>query len=107
MDSILQDIIQSEEEALRLEEEAKKQSLEILTEARKKAEEIIEKSLVEGENMVEDILQKARTEALDERKHHERAHFESNEQIKVKAREKLDEAVDYIVGRVVNKSWQW
>ena len=107
MDSILQDIIQSEDEALRLEDEAKRQSLEILTEARKKAEDIMEKALVEGEAMVEHILQQARNEALDERKSKEKAHFESNEQIKVKAREKLNEAVDYIVGRVVKKSWQW
>lgn len=107
MDDILQDIIKREEEALKLEEEAKRQSLEILTDARKKAEEILEKSLAQGEGMAEEILNKARAEALDERKLHESANLENEEQTRKKYREKLNEASDFIVGRIVNKSWQW
>ena len=107
MDDILQDIINREEEALRLEEEAKKKSLDILTEARKRAEEILENSLVEGEKMAEEILVKARTEAVTERKLHEEANITSQEQTRLKYREKLDVAVDFIVERIVNKSWQW
>lgn len=104
MENILQDIIRSEEEALRLEEEARQKSLEMLTEARKKAEEILEKSLIEGEAMVDELLQKARTEALDD---HKLKDAEQDEEALKKSRAKLEAAVDYIVGRVVNKSWQW
>ncbi len=106
MDDILQDIINREEEALRIEEEAKKQSLDILTEARKKAEEVLEKSLVEGESVAEEILKKARDEAFEERKLHDNQTLGEQEQTRARFREKLNEAADYIVGRIVNKSWQ-
>jgi vacuolar-type H+-ATPase subunit H len=105
MESILQDIIQSEEEALKLEEAARQQSLDILTEARKKAEEILEKSLIEGEALVDELLQKARIEASDERRL--QPNSELNEVQQKRSREKLDAAADFIVGRVVNKPWQW
>lgn len=107
MENILQDIIQCEEEAARLESEAKQEALEILTKARKSAEEIIEKSLVDGEAMVEDILQKARSEANDVRKQHQEINLEADEKFRLKSREKLDTAAEFIAGRVVNKSWQW
>ena len=66
MEKILQSIIQSEDEALRLENNAKQQSLVILTEANKKASEILEKSVLEGETLSEELLQKARDEAINE-----------------------------------------
>lgn len=106
MDSILQDIIHCEEEALRLEEQAKKQSLEILAEARKKADEILENSLVEGETMTEEMLQKAREDAIVERNHQENSQVKVDDQIRTNSREKINAATDFIVRRVVNKSWQ-
>ena len=51
MEKILQGIIQSEEEALGLENEAKQQASVIITEAEKKAAEILEKSVQEGETL--------------------------------------------------------
>jgi vacuolar-type H+-ATPase subunit H len=107
MDNVLQDIIKSEEEALKIEEEAKQEALEILSEARKKAEEILEKSLEEGENVAEDLLQKARSEAVKEKNLRESSKDKADEQTRTKSREKLDKAADFIAGRVVNKSWQW
>lgn len=107
MDNVLQDIIMCEEEAARLEEEAKSKSLELLTKARKKAEDILENSLVEGESMVDHILKKAQSEADDERKLNENAYMSQDEQSRMKSKESLNEAADFIVGRVVSKSWQW
>ena len=106
MDNVLQYIIQSEEEALKIEEEAKKQSLEILSIARKKAEEILEKSLIEGEELVEDILEKARSQAAEESDLHKNSKDKVDEHIRTKSKEKLDAAANFIVGRVVNRSWQ-
>jgi regulator of protease activity HflC (stomatin/prohibitin superfamily) len=48
-EAILQEIIQVEKEAARLEEESKKQAREIVAEAKKQAAELLEKSISEGE----------------------------------------------------------
>ena len=103
MDNILKEIIQYEQQALRLEEEARKEALEIIAEARKKAGEIMEKSLQEGESMVEDLLERARQEGIEEARRHENEQTEAGEQIRAMSRQRLEAAVDYIVERVVNK----
>lgn len=106
MDNVLQGIIKSEEEALRIEEIAKKQALEILAEARKKAEVILEKSLSEGETMAEDLLKKARAEVAKERDLNKSNKDVAEGHIMDNIPDKLNAASDYIVGKVVNKSWQ-
>ncbi len=105
MDNILKDIITYEEEALKLQEDAKKQSLEIISEARKKAAELMEKSLVDGENLVENLLKQAKKEGLEELKRQEA--LASDEELKSIPTQNLNNAVDLIVERVVNKPWQW
>jgi|BioPla2DNA2_1021312.scaffolds.fasta_scaffold01509_7 vacuolar-type H+-ATPase subunit H len=102
MNTILQAIIESEEEASKLENDAKQQALLILTEARKKASEILEKSLLEGEALSEELLQKAREEAEEEARLQADSKNKALEQIRLKAKERLNEAADYIVERIVN-----
>lgn len=106
MENILQEIIQSEQEALRIENEARQEALIIVSEARKNAESIIENAFVQGEEITKAILGEAKKEALDERKQGMEARKEADEKFRQKSREKLDKAVDYILGKVVNKSWQ-
>lgn len=102
MEKILQSIIQSEDEALRLENNAKQQSLVILTEANKKASEILEKSVLEGETLSEELLQKARDEAINETNLKSNSKIQSLEQIRLKSKERLQKAADYITEKVVN-----
>lgn len=102
MEKILQGIIQSEEEALRLENEAKQQASVIITEAEKKAAEILEKSVQEGETLSGELLQKARDEAIKEKNLQAHSKTQSLEQIRIKSKERLQKAVDYIVEKVVN-----
>lgn len=106
MENILQDIIQSEEEALRIENEAKQEALIIVSDAKKKAEGIIEGAFTQGEEIEKDLLDDAKDEAFTERKQSKGVQQEVGEQIRTKSREKLGKAVDFIVGKVVNKSWQ-
>ncbi len=106
MDNILQDIISSEQEALKIENEAKQEALNIVSEAKKKAEVIIEEAFSQGEEIAQDLLKVAKTEAFDERRQSMGVQQEADERIKAKSREKLEMAVDFIVGKVVNKSWQ-
>lgn len=106
MENILQDIIQSEEEALRIENEAKQEALNIVSDARKKAEGIIEEAFTQGEEITKVILDEAKADAINERRQSVSAQQEIDEQIRIKSREKLEKAVDFIVGKVVNKSWQ-
>lgn len=106
MENILQDIIQSEEEALKIENEAQQEALNIVSEARKKAEGILEGAFTQGEEIAKDLLNEAKTEAFDERKQSMDVQKEADERIRIKSREKLEKAVDFIVGKVVNKSWQ-
>lgn len=106
MENILQDIIQSEEEALRIENEAKQEALIIVSDAKKKAEGIIESAFTQGEEIEKDLLDEAKDEAFAERKQSIGVQQEAGEQIRTKSREKLGKAIDFIVGKVVNKSWQ-
>jgi len=106
MENILQDIIQSEEEALRIENEAKSEALAIVSDAKKKAEQIIESAFTRGEEIEKELMETAKAEALNERKQSMNAQQEAEEQIRIKSREKLGKAVDFIVGKVVSKSWQ-
>jgi len=106
MENILQEIIQSEEEALRLENEARQEALNIVAEARKKAESIIEDAFSQGEEISKAILDEAKADALKERSKSLEARKEADEIFRLKSREKLDKAVDFIFGKVVNKSWQ-
>ncbi|MGI6086021.1 MAG: hypothetical protein ACOYIF_11395 [Acetivibrionales bacterium] len=102
MNNILQDIIQSEEEASRLEDEAKQKALVILAEARKMASEILEKSILEGETLSDELLRKAREEAAEEIRLQAESKNRAQEQIRLKAKGKLGKAADYIVERIVN-----
>ncbi len=106
MENILQEIIQSEEEALRIENEAKQKALLIVSEARKNAESIIESAFAQGEEITEAILEEAKTEALNEREQGMGARKEADDRIRMKSREKLEKAVGFIFGKVVNKPWQ-
>lgn len=102
MNTILLGIIESEEEASRLENEAKQQALLILTEAKKKASEILEKSLLEGEVLSEELLQKARDEAVEEANLQVDSKNKAQEQIRLKSKERLNKAAEYIVERIVS-----
>ena len=102
MNTILLGIIASEEEASKLENEAKQQALLILTEARKKASEILEKSLFEGERLSEESLQKARDEAVEEANLQVDSKDKAQEQIRLKSKERLNKAAEYIVERIVS-----
>jgi vacuolar-type H+-ATPase subunit H len=102
MNTILLGIIASEEEASKLENEAKQQALLILTEARKKASEILEKSLFEGERLSEELLQKARDEAVEEANLQVDSKDKAQEQIRLKSKERLNKAAEYIVERIVS-----
>lgn len=106
MENILQEIIQSEEEALGIENEARQEALIIVSEARKNAESIIENAFVQGEEIAKAILDEAKAEALKEREQSMSVQKESEDMIKLKSREKLEKAIEYIFGKVVNKSWQ-
>jgi len=101
MNNILQDIIRCEQEASRLEEEARKQALKIISEARKKAAELMEKSLIEGEALSENILKEAK-----EKSEQQLNSITDQETFSVSP-EKLQTAVNLIVERVVDKPWQW
>ncbi|NLL66168.1 MAG: hypothetical protein GX236_00515 [Clostridiaceae bacterium] len=102
MNNILQGIIQSEEEASRIENEAKQQASMILAEARKNASEIMEKSLLEGDALTEELLQNARDEAVEEINSQTESKKSAQEQIRLKSKERLEKAAEYIVGRIVN-----
>lgn len=102
MNTILQGIIESEEQASNLENEAKQQALLILTEARKKASEILEKSLLEGETLSDELLQKARDEAIEEANSQADSKNHLQEQIRLKSKEKLNKAAEYIMERIVS-----
>lgn len=102
MEKILQGIIQSEEEARVIEEEAKRQALAMLTEARRKSLEIIENSVLEGEELSRELLQKARDEAAHEASLQEDSKKQKLDQIRIKSKERLSKAAQYIVERVVN-----
>jgi len=106
MANILQDIIQSEEEALRIENEARQEALVIVSEARKKADSVIEEALSQGEEITKAILEEAKAEALREQEQNINAQRESGEKLRMRSKEKLEEAVGFILGKVVNKSWQ-
>lgn len=106
MGNILQEIIQSEEEALRIENEARQEALNIVSEARKKAESVIEEAFGQGEEITKAIFDEARAAALNERKKSLDARKEADELFRQRSREKLDKAVDFIFGKVVNSSWQ-
>ncbi|NLO99487.1 MAG: hypothetical protein GX386_04255 [Clostridiaceae bacterium] len=102
MNTVLLSIIESEEEASRLENEAKQQALLILTEARRKASEILEKSLIEGEALSEELLQKARDEAVEEANLQADSKNRELESIRLKSKERLNKAAEYIVERIVS-----
>ena len=103
MNNILQDIIKCEQEASRLEEEARKQSITIISDARKKAAELMENSLIEGEKLCENLLQEAKKNAEEEFQ----SSLMNDEQIKSVSPDKLEAAVNLIVERVVDEPWQW
>lgn len=105
MENILTGILSCEEEAFKLQEDAKKQSLEIIAEARKKAADLLEKSLAEGEALVDSLIQQAKKESLEELKRQEA--LASDQGLKAIPKQKLDDAVDFIVESVVNNPWQW
>ena len=83
-----------------LSENDKQQALLILR-GKKKASDI-GKSLLEGEALSEELLQKAREEAEEEARLQADSKNKALEQIRLKAKERLNEAADYIVERIVN-----
>ena len=73
-----------------------------MNEARKKASEILEKSLFEGERLSEELLQKARDEAVEEANLQVDSKDKAQEQIRLKSKERLNKAAEYIVERIVS-----
>ncbi len=102
MNTILQGIIESEEEASKLENEAKQKALLILTEARKNASEILEKALLEGEKLSDELIQKARDEAVEEANLQADSKSHSQEQIRLRSKERINKAAEYIIERIVS-----
>lgn len=102
MNTILLSIIESEEEASALENEAKQQALLILAEARKRASEILERSLFESEALSEELLQKARDGAVEEANLQAGSKKKAQEQIRLESKERLNKAAEYIFERIVS-----
>lgn len=103
-EAILQEIIQVEKEAARLEEESKKQAREIVTEAKKQAADLLEKSISEGEAVTADILKQARLSAEMEIESRQKSSEAEAGNLRNTAERSMNQAVQYIVGRIVDVS---
>lgn len=103
-ETILNQIIETEREAVRIEEDSKKEARELIAKARQDAATILEKSRTESEALRAEILRRARQDLEAETKAREEAVEETALQLSSSAEEKLDAAVQFILGRIVDLS---
>lgn len=99
---ILMEITASEEKAEQIEIQAAQKAKELISAARKEAAEAMNKAISQAENEARNVI----------KANEERAFLDINQMklqtmgecniIKEKSREKLNVAVDFIVGRIVN-----
>ena len=103
-ETILTEIIETEKEAVRIEEESSRQVREMVADARKNTADINEKCISDSESVRADILQRTRMEAQNEIERHEESVVKSADELKQHAKQHLDEAVEFILGRIVDLS---
>lgn len=103
-ETILNQIIETEREAVRIEEDSKKEARELIAKARQDAAAILETSRAESEALRAEILRRARQDLEAETKAREEAVEETALQLSRSAEEKLDAAVQFILGRIVDLS---
>lgn len=103
-EAILHEIVSIEKEASRLEEEARVKARDRVAEARKQASEILQKSLTDSEAFAADILCKARQTSEAEIQAKREAGGKAAAELAQTAGRFLDQAVEFIVGRIVDIS---
>lgn len=103
-ESILSGIIDAEQQAARIEEESKRQVREIIADARKESARIIEKSVSDIESVRAEILEKASREAQDEIERHKDSVDRDADDLRRSAQQRMDTAVQFILGRIVDLS---
>ena len=103
-ETILNQIIEAEQEAAQIEENSKKEARELIAKARQDAAAILETSRAESEALRSEILKRARQDLEAETKAREEAVEETALQLSRSAEEKLDAAIQFILGRIVDLS---
>jgi V/A-type H+-transporting ATPase subunit G/H len=103
-EAILNQIIEAEQEAARIEENSRTEARELVAKARQEAAAILEKGRAEGEAQRAEILKSARQELEMEAKAREEAVEKAALELSRGAEQKLDSAVQFILGRIVDSS---
>ena len=99
--AVLKEITSAEEQADRIEEQARLNAREIISSAGKDAADLAGQALEQAERKAREIMKAAEDKALFEIKKINSETAEQCIEIKKKAEEKLPPAVDFIVGRIV------
>lgn len=103
-ETILNQIIETEQEAVRIEENSKREARELVARARQDAAAILEKGRIEREALRAEMLRRARQEMEQELKAREEAVEKAARELARGAEKQLDEAVQFILGRIVDSS---
>lgn len=103
-ETILNQIIETEQEAARIEEDSKREARELIAKARQDAAAILERGKSEGEAQRAEILKRARQDMELEMKTREEASEKAAQELARSAEKKLDAAVQFILGRIVDVS---
>lgn len=103
-EAILNQIIEVEQEAQRIEENSKKEARELVAKAKQEAAAILENGRARGEALRAEILERARQDMEKEMKAKEDALEKEARQLAHSAEKKLDTAVQFILGRIVDVS---
>ena len=100
-ENILNEILETEQEAARIEDDARKEARELVAKARQEAAAIIEEGRTKSEAVRAEILKKARQELDRDMKSREEAVEKEALQLAQIAGKRLDAAVKLILGRIV------
>ena len=103
-EAILNQIIEAEKEALQIEEDSRREARELVAKARQEAAAILEKGRLEGEARRAEILKQTCQELEAEAKSREEAVEKAALELERSAEQKVDSAVQYILGRIVDIS---
>lgn len=103
-ETILNQILETEQEAARIEENSKKEAREIVAKAKQEAAAILETSRAQSESLGAEILKEARQRLELEMKSREEAVEEAASKLAGSAERRLDAAVQFILGRIVGSS---
>lgn len=101
---VLQEIVSVENQAEQIEAQAQQRARDIIAAAKKDASVLVEKAVEQAEKEAKDIIKSAEVKASRDIENKKQTTQAQCMAIKENSEKKLEKAIDFIMGRIVNSS---